>query len=1329
MKKRGLLAIAALITLLCLSLAVGCGKKETAPERTDYSIDNLVELPEPAETIDVVPFNLDNDKKYGMFSATVLQGMLNKKQPRVYFSEYTPRENVNVDNVRQRILQEYGDVELNFLEADTETMPEHAAFWTLFRKYHEEVKMLYVYSSLPELNDTMNVAAMLAGRNEGVAVSHELAEKILEEGYDIPVVDVCEEYGFTGENANTMYINAWIRDNMFEGSNKKMVFILYPGINDNNSYFTSLYDLAIATDSLIYHALSYMEAGEELQRSILDKYEDGTIVIGWPGLSNENDYIRTISKCGKTAVCPGSVYRNGSLWGAFPSFTYEGEKPVNEKPDDIEVYDDKVYVSFVVSDGDAWHFAFRDLIAFWEQTTRGIQPIGWTIPSLFCEFNPLILEYLYDTKTDKDDFMQGPSGIGYGYPSYMPDDSYQVYLKQTASVFDRLGLNMVNYWDLNRNSNAMVGDDETTIQEYADAVDLDLIIRGHDSQTGDYKWFGDTLAIESMGTTNGNGTWTAQEIIAAIDRRVEASEPGKPVFLNVNVEAWGQGVHTVQEARDLLDERDGGTKYVFLTPSEMVAAIEKYEAGASQPTKGEEKPVKTLQFDAIGDKTENRFLYQNSGSSISQNGVSRFADGYNSWVYKFSFPSAIEFCQVSMKIGQEFIISGSTDGVTFTELTRYMGIKTYPTTGHHYTVLDIVDKLSPTDTFYLKFEDAVKTNGNGAVLSNIRIRYILEDGGDIIIPESGDEAFIRVAEAQTGQTFAMPEMGSSEEMGYITEGYGLSTAGAAANGDLRRYANDGRYWVYGFDMDGEIDELVLMADLHQKYRLSVSTDGSTWSDVASSNADARTTVYFVLSDVLAGADRFWLKIENRIEGVTYGVALYGLQMAYTLADGTETEVSPAEPYAAEYEKSFALHLGDSLESGFLYEDEGSVVSGNTRIADGPAYWIYGYDFGEAVTGAAFKIRARAQLKLSYKWDDAEEWTELAARTGETIVTEIFRGAFTGGGTKLYLRFEDAVNTDLNGPIVYETLLYYTSSSASAGDPVGIEPEPEFTETQEKQYVFIPATAKGSKFFIYESVATFVNNTYSIRTNENKDEYVIAKFDMRNPQISLEAVFDVTNEYLVSFSLDNEEYTPILKYDDGNLLKTVDLTEYLGDETVFYLKFTDGNPYDEVGTDMVLKKITFTSEIAKDAVAPVWPGYWNRIDVVPGADDEADYLYDGEGDSTLTDGNRVIANDAPNKSVVYKIDLTDISAEKAWLYFAVAGNFLVKVSATPDEWPSSSLIYGTDTAGVIAKEITLDDYGDTLYVLVSTRGSDNAGSGVNDVVLSGFTLGWAPEAAA
>ena len=702
-----------ILTLLFIIMLNGCNVIEINKNKNKLE-DIKLNLDTPSEVIDVVSYA--GDCQSGKLSALVLQGVINKEKPRVYLAGNESAKNVSLEEIRIEMLK-LGANELNYLERDN--LPSHnkyIAFWTLFNKYQAEIKSIYIYDTDELLSDSINVAAMLAGRNHGVAVDQTLYEALAAGGYakNRKVVNICTEFGFDLTVGN-VGINRWIEQNMIEGSNQDFVFIAKTGPRDEAALsYPTFYDLAVATDSLIYHVDPDFDSQLELQKKILNHFDDNILVIGWPGINVEGIYVRSVSECNKEVVCADWCYSNGSLLGAYENFKHEEVLYAREY--DKEVLSDKVYISFLVSDGDAWHYATREFLAYWESDIRGTVPIGWSIPSLFAEFNPLWLEKIYSEATPNDEIMQGVAGVSYIQPHYMSDTAFKTWCYDTKNVLSSLGITTVNYWDVG--GDAYV-ENSKRLKEYCEIVKPNAVYIGHADTINEYFMIDDTVCLTSVGVSGVRGTHNKEEMIAAIDSNVARTAENTPVFINLNVEAWGEGITTIVETINELTAREDGYKYEFVLPYELANLIRSYEKnGASGKIKDEDKvTLQTVEY-IPNSESEHTILFEDSDSKINEGVSTRFADNNAYWVYKLDV-NCRDTLKLILSITGQYTVSVSKDGATWVKVVS----RDY-SSGDDSITIDVLQALKDYDgTVYVKFEDTSKSDGFGASLYKMTVVY------------------------------------------------------------------------------------------------------------------------------------------------------------------------------------------------------------------------------------------------------------------------------------------------------------------------------------------------------------------------------------------------------------------------------------------------------------------------------------------------------------------------------------------------------------------------------------------------------------------------------
>ena len=108
----------------------------------------------------------------------------------------------------------------------------------------------------------------------------------------------------------------------------------------------------------------------------------------------------------------------------------------------------KLYLTFVLSDGDSIPILLTRQWYRWDDPARGKIPFGWEHQPLLADLAPVVFEYYYETMTDKDRLICGPSGAGYTHPGEMPNLDW--FAAQTRDYLRRTDLHCVGVcadWD------------------------------------------------------------------------------------------------------------------------------------------------------------------------------------------------------------------------------------------------------------------------------------------------------------------------------------------------------------------------------------------------------------------------------------------------------------------------------------------------------------------------------------------------------------------------------------------------------------------------------------------------------------------------------------------------------------------------------------------------------------------------------------------------------------------------------------------------------------------------------------------------------------------
>ena len=172
-----------------------------------------------------------------------------------------------------------------------------------------------------------------------------------------------------------------------------------------------LRDLAVAQ-----RAFTFFDVTPQQRREWIRSLGPRTRVFGW-GL-DERDFVGDVS-AGGGVVIPADWALNLSALQHLRTPIPERPRPAPPAP----LRDEERVVCFVISDGDnvQWLLnGFVDAPGFWASPHRGRFAVTWELAPSLAEWAPRVLARLYRTATAADDFIAGPSGSGYYFPSLSP---------------------------------------------------------------------------------------------------------------------------------------------------------------------------------------------------------------------------------------------------------------------------------------------------------------------------------------------------------------------------------------------------------------------------------------------------------------------------------------------------------------------------------------------------------------------------------------------------------------------------------------------------------------------------------------------------------------------------------------------------------------------------------------------------------------------------------------------------------------------------------------------------------------------------------------------
>lgn len=304
---------------------------------------------------------------------------------------------------------------------------EPADKWTLITKYRGELGGLIVYDDAQP--DTINLATTIAGSRKALVTSASLLPRLTAAPYNLPIL-----VDLRGQFSSKLAVYQSLFDNQWSGATHRVLVGLSPTFHK-----AELREYAVAINAAVVWLDPRVAAEATLLGSFLSAMGPGTVVMGW--WPEEASGVDTASRYGVATVASDystnlSVYSGTSRAITVPAMP---ARPALQN---------KIYVAFILSDGDNLQFVEHLERKLWNNPDRGKVPIGWTLSPAMLDAMPGVLNYYYATATANDALLSGPSGYGYTYPnSWTSQAELDRFVARTESYTRRAGFRIVTVWN------------------------------------------------------------------------------------------------------------------------------------------------------------------------------------------------------------------------------------------------------------------------------------------------------------------------------------------------------------------------------------------------------------------------------------------------------------------------------------------------------------------------------------------------------------------------------------------------------------------------------------------------------------------------------------------------------------------------------------------------------------------------------------------------------------------------------------------------------------------------------------------------------------------
>lgn len=352
-----------------------------------------------------------NGSSAEMYLFASLKGIVNRTQPRIFSYEGDA----------------FAEGQYTWLQSLGLNWSEPANKWDLITKYRSELSGLIVYD--PAQIHTVNLATMLAKDRKALIAAPSLLSRLTSAPYNLPVLlDLRGQFTSKLQVYQTLYNTYW------PNLDHRLLIGLNPDVHK-----AALREYATALGAAVIWLDPNIAAESTLLNSFLSSMPAGANYMGWwpeegPGVERGSIYgISTIASDWAT---------NLTVHSGMPRTV--NVKPMPPKP----ALQNKIYVAFILSDGDNLQYVEHLMRKLWNNPDRGAVPIGWTLSPAMLDAMPGALNYYWQSSTANDNLISGPSGYGYAYPNSWPSQSLlNQFVIKTEDYNQRAGFRVITIWN------------------------------------------------------------------------------------------------------------------------------------------------------------------------------------------------------------------------------------------------------------------------------------------------------------------------------------------------------------------------------------------------------------------------------------------------------------------------------------------------------------------------------------------------------------------------------------------------------------------------------------------------------------------------------------------------------------------------------------------------------------------------------------------------------------------------------------------------------------------------------------------------------------------
>ncbi len=456
---------------------------------------------------------MDESEKLSVYT---IQGLVNRNGPILFVVDFPS------DFYWKSVLENYS---ISF-----SPISNLSALVSQFRLYIGGV-VVYDY----EISDSINMANSISGILNATIANNTHAIQ-MNQTHNLPILFNCTEI-IQQYSLNTKFDRYNWTFYQYKDQWNKSALSMIPADRDwriimnNRDYITkhrlfAFPEIHFGHNDGVYNKTRENELVALFER-VLSTYPRGTKIYGFPFPTggNEGECVSLITKAGHYLIASGYIM-SGSFHEMLSIKDPIKQKYRQERFENSTV-ENKVYLSFVVSDGDNVAYLQSYFVDYYiKDPLRGSIPLAYTLSGQLADSFPYVLKHFYDSMTPNDFFMMA-CGIGYAYPDKMDSDSFRRFTSLTKQSMEKSDLDIL--WLLG-------ADKERTLLQFAARTGATAIYSGFwgfSSGIREGYLSSKTLIVP---ITKG-GLQNSTQIIEFIEN-VKASNPNRPLFLALYLDTW-----------------------------------------------------------------------------------------------------------------------------------------------------------------------------------------------------------------------------------------------------------------------------------------------------------------------------------------------------------------------------------------------------------------------------------------------------------------------------------------------------------------------------------------------------------------------------------------------------------------------------------------------------------------------------------------------------------------------------------------------------------------------------------------------------------------------